>query len=48
MIVDEKFNKAIALGLAEMDSEAMKSQTKGKVITNLHYVGDELWKSFTT
>jgi PUA domain protein len=48
VIVDEKFNKAIALGLAEMDSEAMKSQTKGKVITNLHYVGDELWKSFTT
>ena len=48
VIVDEKFNKAIALGLAEIDSEAMKSQTKGKVITNLHYVGDELWKSFTT
>jgi len=48
VIVDEKFNKAIALGLAEMDSEAMRSQTKGIVIRNLHYVGDELWKSFTT
>jgi PUA domain protein len=46
VIVDEKFNKAIALGIAEMDSEAMKSLTKGRVINNIHYVGDELWKSF--
>jgi PUA domain protein len=46
VIVDEKFNKAIALGLAEMNSEAMRSLKKGRVITNLHYVGDELWKSF--
>jgi len=46
VIVDEKFNKAIALGVAETDSEAMKSLTKGRVINNIHYVGDELWKSF--
>lgn len=46
VIVDEKFNKAIALGFAEVDSETMKSLSKGRVITNLHYVGDELWKSF--
>jgi PUA-domain protein len=48
VIVDEKFGKALALGLADMDSEAMESQTKGKVVTNIHYVGDELWKSFAT
>jgi malignant T-cell-amplified sequence len=47
VIVDEKFDKKIALGLADMDSQAMKSLSKGRVITNLHYVGDELWKSFT-
>jgi PUA domain protein len=47
VIVDEKFGKKIALGLAETDSQAMKSLGKGRVITNLHYVGDELWKSFT-
>jgi PUA domain protein len=47
-IVDEKYNKPIALGFAEMDSGEMRSQTKGRVITNLHYVGDELWTSFTT
>ncbi len=47
VIVDEKFGKMIAIGLAEMDSGAMKSVNKGRVVTNLHYVGDELWKSFT-
>jgi PUA-domain protein len=46
VIVDEKFNKAIALGLAEIDSESMKVLSKGKAILNLHYVGDELWKAF--
>lgn len=46
VIVDEKFGKAIALGIAEMDSGTMKSMNKGKVIANVHYVGDELWKSF--
>ena len=47
VIVDQKFGKKIALGVAEMDSQAMKSLSKGRVITNLHYVGDELWKAFT-
>jgi len=46
LVVDERFGKAIAIGLAEMDSEKMKSLDKGRVVTNLHYVGDELWKSF--
>ncbi len=46
VIVDEKFGKAIALGLAEMDSGTMRSVNKGKVVANVHYVGDELWKSF--
>jgi PUA domain protein len=47
LIVDEKFGKSIALGLADMDSMAMKSASKGKVIMNVHYVGDELWRAFT-
>ena len=48
VIVDEKFGKKIALGLAEMDSQSMKSLSKGRVIANLHYVGDELWKLFAS
>ena len=47
LIVDEKFGKSIALGLADADSTVMKSANKGKVVMNVHYVGDELWKSFT-
>lgn len=47
VIVDEKHGKAIALGRADMDSGSMRSQAKGRVITNLHFVGDEFWKSFT-
>jgi len=47
LIVDEKFGKNIALGLADVDSTLMKSANKGKVVMNVHYVGDELWKSFT-
>ena len=45
-ILDEKYRKIIALGIAEMDSDVMRSLTKGRVITNIHYVGDTLWKSF--
>lgn len=47
VIVDEKFGKALALCLAETDSTTARSQSKGKVFSNLHYVGDELWKSFS-
>ena len=47
VIVDEKYGKSIALGRADMDSKAMQSQTKGRVVTNLHYVGDDYWKAFT-
>jgi PUA domain protein len=47
VIIDEKFGKNLSLGLADMDSSAMKNATKGKVIMNVHYVGDETWASFT-
>ncbi len=47
LIVDEKFGKNIALGQADMDSAAMRSMNKGKVIVSIHYVGDEFWKAMT-
>jgi len=46
-IIDEKFNKTIALGTAQVDSATMRSMSKGKVIHNLHYVGDSFWKAST-
>ena len=45
-IIDEKYRKIIALGVAEMDSDMMKTQIKGRVISNIHYVGDPLWNAF--
>jgi len=46
VIQDEKFGKAIAIGVAEMTSSEMQAVSKGKVISNIHYVGDTFWKEF--
>jgi PUA-domain protein len=43
LIIDQTHKKPLAIGLSLYDSETLKSQTKGKVIKNLHYVGDEIW-----
>ncbi|HUK27749.1 MAG TPA: PUA domain-containing protein [Candidatus Acidoferrales bacterium] len=48
VVVDEKYGKPIALGFADMDSVSMRLVTKGKVIDNFHYVGDDVWKSFSS
>ncbi|MGA2783444.1 MAG: PUA domain-containing protein [Candidatus Bathyarchaeia archaeon] len=48
VILDEKYRKTIALGISEVDSETMKSMTKGRVINNIHYVGDPVWNAFAT
>ncbi|MEM3364762.1 MAG: DUF1947 domain-containing protein [Candidatus Micrarchaeia archaeon] len=36
-------NKVIALGEAFLSSDDMKSAASGKMIKNIHYVGDKLW-----
>jgi len=43
-VLDEKNKRAIAIGIALEDSEEMAKARRGKVIKNLHYVGDKLWK----
>jgi PUA domain protein len=43
LIIDEKFGKPLAIGLSLFDSENMKNLEHGKVVKNLHYVGDRLW-----
>ena len=48
VILDEKYRKTIALGIAEVNSEIMQSMTKGRVINNIHYVGDPVWNAFAT
>ncbi len=44
IIMDEKHGKGIALGRALQDSASISKVSKGKVIQNLHYVGDSAWE----
>ncbi len=43
-IVDEKNKKPVAVGIALVSSTDMKTMEKGKVIKNIHCIGDEIWK----
>lgn len=43
-VVDERNKKPLAVGEALFDAEKMSNMDSGKVIKNLHYVGDEIWK----
>lgn len=42
-IVDERHGKPIAVGQALVPGTEMRS-LRGKVVKNLHYVGDEMWQ----
>jgi PUA-domain protein len=48
VIVDEKHGKGLALGRALQDSSSISKISKGKVIQNLHYVGDSAWELIKT
>ncbi len=42
-VVDENNRKGLAIGIALFSSEEIKEMSKGKVIENIHYVGDSIW-----
>jgi PUA-domain protein len=42
-ICDEKHHKPLAVGIALMTGEDMRTSKTGKAIKTLHYVGDRLW-----
>ena len=42
-IIEETHNKPLAVGKALFNTEEMKLKESGKVIENLHYVGDTIW-----
>lgn len=44
VIIDENNQKPLAVGKALFSSEEMEIKTSGKVIKNIHYVGDKLWR----
>ncbi|WOF15203.1 DUF1947 domain-containing protein [Methanoplanus sp. FWC-SCC4] len=43
VIVEESYNKPLAIGIASMDGADIESAEKGKVAKNIHYVGDDIW-----
>ncbi|MFA6460977.1 MAG: DUF1947 domain-containing protein [Candidatus Woesearchaeota archaeon] len=44
VIVDQNNRKPLAVGVAQISGTEMQAAISGKVIKNIHYVGDELWK----
>lgn len=44
-VVDETHSKPLAICRAMFDAEEMKAKNEGKVLENLHYIGDKRWKS---
>ena len=45
VIVDEKYGKFLSVGRSMLASEPLASAKKGKVIVNIHYVGDPVWET---
>jgi len=43
VIIDENNQKPLAVGIALYNSEEMEKVESGKVIRNIHYVGDKIW-----
>ena len=48
LIVDERHGKSLAIGVALFSSQTVKSLKQGKVVKNVHYVGDKLWNLVKT
>ncbi|MFW6110523.1 MAG: DUF1947 domain-containing protein [Thermoproteota archaeon] len=42
-VVDEEYNKNIAVGQTALRLEAAKKASRGIVIHNIHFVGDKIW-----
>ena len=43
VVVDEKHGKPLCIGIALLSKAEIEGMSKGKVIKNLHYVGDKIW-----
>ncbi|MEM3700474.1 MAG: DUF1947 domain-containing protein [Candidatus Bathyarchaeia archaeon] len=44
LVVDEKYNKPLAIGEALFGADEAEKVKQGVVIKNVHFVGDRLWK----
>ena len=48
LVVDERHGKPLAIGCALLDSQMAKQTNHGKIVKNIHYVGDKLWAQLKT
>jgi PUA-domain protein len=44
-VIDEKHGKFLSVGRSLLASEPLAATKKGKVIANIHYVGDPVWET---
>ncbi len=42
-VVEERYGKPLAIGIALFDAADMERQEKGKSVKSIHYVGDDIW-----
>jgi PUA-domain protein len=45
LIVDERHGKPLMIGVALFNSQAMKNLKQGKIVKNIHHVGDRFWNA---
>lgn len=45
VIRDERHHKAIAIGRSLYDSNQLRKKKHGRMVENLHFVGDDIWKA---
>lgn len=45
VVVDERYGKELAVGQALKSHLELPRERRGKVVKNLHYVGDRIWKA---
>ncbi len=43
VVVDERHDKPLAIGLALFNSQDVKNMKHGKIVKNIHHVGDNIW-----
>lgn len=44
VIIDQNNGKALSVGIALLDAAEMRTATNGKIIKNIHFIGDGIWK----
>ncbi|MCW4002219.1 MAG: DUF1947 domain-containing protein [Candidatus Bathyarchaeota archaeon] len=45
LIVDERHSRPLAMGVALHNSQTIKNMRHGKIVRNIHHVGDRLWNA---